>query len=260
MLAKHVNGSVAALLHLFPPLAIFVLSTFARYSSASASLWSLHKHNFRLNTRISSQQMPVTMFKRATNGDEGGLSYEAITAITIGVAGFVMLMVVACAVNMRRKKGTEGKIDAADLDPEQQVYMREARNRNRDTLTGTNYFTANAKANPPSRQPSTYMARSGMSSYGYDDVYTPGWDSKPVSRRQSGYADNYSLEADYLRSPDPADAEYFSHKSPPVGQGRPLVGHAGEPTEKPSAHTAIQEAEPTPYSPEEQYQPAPKAQ
>lgn len=200
------------------------------------------------------------MLKRATNGDEGGLSYEAITAITIGVAGFVMLMVVACAVSMRRKKGPEGRVDAADLDPEQQVYMRETRNRNRDTLTGTNYFTANAKANPPSRQPSTYMERSGMSSYGYDDVYTPGWDSKSTSRRQSAYHDKYSPEADYPRSPDPADPEYFTHKAPPGGQAQPLVAPAAEqPAEKPLAHTAVQETEPTPYAPEESYQTGPKA-
>ena len=64
------------------------------------------------------------MEKRSNNGGKGGLSYEAITAITIGVAGFVMLMVVACAVNMRRKKGQDGRVDANDLDPEQQVYMR----------------------------------------------------------------------------------------------------------------------------------------
>jgi hypothetical protein len=155
--------------------------------------------------------------ERANNGGEGGLSYEAITAITIGVAGFVMLMVVACAVNMRRKKGGENAVDAGDLDPEQQVYMREARNRNCDTLTGTNYFTAAAAANPPSRQPSTYMARSGMSDYGYGDVYSPGWDSKPVSRRESGYADHSSSEADYSHNHTPnngVDPEYFSHKAP----------------------------------------------
>lgn len=201
--------------------------------------------------------------KRSNNGGEGGLSYEAITAITIGVAGFVMLMVVACAVNMRRKKGVEGKVDATDLDPEQQVYMRETRNRNRDTLTGTNYFTAAAAANPPSRQPSTYMARSGMSDYGYGDVYSPGWDSKPVSRRQSGYADHSSSEHDYYNhSPNNGvDPEYFSHKAPP-GSARPMTAHqeVGEPhEEKPLAHTAVHETEPTPYSPEEQNQPASKA-
>jgi len=202
--------------------------------------------------------------ERSNNGGEGGLSYEAITAITIGVAGFVMLMVVACAVNMRRKKGIEGKIDATDLDPEQQVYMREARNRNRDTLTGTNYFTAAAAANPPSRQPSTYMARSGMSNYGYgDDVYSPSWtDSKPVSRRQSAYADHSGSEADYTYSPNNGvDPEYFSHKAPP-GSARPMTAHqeVGEPhEEKPLAHTAVHETELAPHSPEDQYQPVPKA-
>lgn len=203
--------------------------------------------------------------KRSNNGGEGGLSYEAITAITIGVAGFVMLMVVACAVNMRRKKGAEGAMDAADLDPEQQVYMREARNRNRDTLTGTNFFTAAAAANPPSRQPSSYMARSGMSDYGYGDVYSPSWDSKPVSRRQSGYADHSSSEADYSHNHTPnngVDPEYFSHKAPSGGP-RPMTAHqeVGEPQEekKPLAQTAVPEVEPTPHSPVDQYQPVSKA-
>jgi hypothetical protein len=137
--------------------------------------------------------------EKRNNGGEGGLSYEAITAITIGVAGFAMLMVVACAVNMRRKKGLEGKTDATDLDPEQQIYMRENRNRNRDTLTGTKRFTMAAAANPPSRQPSSYMARSGMSDYGYDGTYTPSYESKPASRRQSAYAD-HSPEGGYHQS------------------------------------------------------------
>jgi hypothetical protein len=202
--------------------------------------------------------------ERANNGGEGGLSYEAITAITIGVAGFVMLMVVACAVNMRRKKGAEGAMDAADLDPEQQVYMREARNRNRDTLTGTNYFTAAAAANPPSRQPSTYMARSGMSDYGYGDVYSPGWDSKPVSRRESGYADHSSSEADYSHTHTPnngVDPEYFAHKAP-AGGPRPMTAHkeVGEPIEeKPLAQTAVVEVDPKPTSPVDQSQPVSKA-
>jgi hypothetical protein len=204
------------------------------------------------------------LVERSNNGGEGGLSYEAITAITIGVAGFVMLMVVACAVNMRRKKGGDGAVDAGDLDPEQQVYMREARNRNRDTLTGTNYFTAAAAANPPSRQPSSYMARSGMSDYGYGDVYSPGWDSKPVSRRQSAYADHSSSEADYSYNHSPnngVDPEYFSHKAP-AGGPRPMTAHqeVGEPhEEKPLAQTAVQEVAPTPHSPVDQYQPVSKA-
>jgi hypothetical protein len=194
--------------------------------------------------------------EKRMNGGEGGLSYEAITAITIGVAGFVMLMVVACAVNMRRKKGQE-KVDAADLDPEQQVYMREARNRNRDTLTGTKRFTMAAAANPLTSQPSSYMARSGMSDYGYDDAYTPGWDSKPVSRRQSAYAD-HSPDGAYRRSPNPADAEYFSHKAPPGHQ--PLTEKdVEEPSEKPIAHTTVAAAEPTPYTPEVQHHIVPKA-
>jgi len=207
------------------------------------------------------------LVERANNGGEGGLSYEAITAITIGVAGFVMLMVVACAVNMRRKKGIEGKVDMSDVDPEQQNYMREARNRNRDTLTGTNYFTVAAAANPASRQPSTYMARSGMSNYGYDDVYSPSWtDSKPVSRRQSGYADHSSSEADYTHSPNNGvDPEYFSHKAPP-GVARPMTAHkeVGEPhEEKPLAQADVHETELSPQllppSPEDQYQPVSKA-
>ena len=178
------------------------------------------------------------------NGGEGGLSYEAITAITIGVAGFVMLMVVACAVNMRRQRG--GKVDAADLDPEQQTYMREARNRNRDTLTGTNRFTMAAAAHPPVSQPSSYMARSGMSDYGYDGAYTPSWDSKPVSRRQSAYD----------HSPD--GVEYFSHKGPHVQQ--PLMEKEDDsPPEKPVAHATATEAEPTPYAPEDQHHVVPKA-
>lgn len=182
------------------------------------------------------------------NGGEGGLSYEAITAITIGVAGFVMLMVVACAVNMRRKKGQDGKVDANDLDPEQQVYMREARNRNRDTLTGTKRFTLAAAANPPSRQPSSYMARSGMSDYGYDDVYTPGYDSKPVSRRQSAYVDQ-SPDMDYHRSPKGADAEYFAN---PTQQ--PLMAPTAEgPSEKPIAQTTVHDAESAPSTPEEHH-------
>jgi len=196
--------------------------------------------------------------EKRNNGGEGGLSYEAITAITIGVAGFVMLMVVACAVNMRRKKGQE-RVDAGDLDPEQQVYMREARNRNRDTLTGTKRFTMAAAANPPMSQPSSYMARSGMSDYGYDDAYTPGWDSKPVSRRQSAY--DHSPDA-FHRSPNPADAEYFSHKAPHVQhqQQQPLMEkEAEEPSEKPIAHTAVAEVEPTAHTPEDQHQVVPKA-
>lgn len=196
--------------------------------------------------------------EKRNNGGEGGLSYEAITAITIGVAGFVMLMVVACAVNMRRKKGQEGRVDAADLDPEQQVYMRENRNRNRDTLTGTKRFTMAAAANPASRQPSSYMARSGMSDYGYDDVYTPGWDSKPVSRRESAYAD-HSSDSEYRRSPKPAEAEHFAHKVPAVQQ--PLMAPAVEEelSEKPVAQTTVAEAEPTPITPEEQHHVVPKA-
>jgi hypothetical protein len=193
--------------------------------------------------------------EKRMNGGEGGLSYEAITAITIGVAGFVMLMVVACAVNMRRKKGQE-KVDAADLDPEQQNYMREARNRNRDTLTGTKRFTMAAAANPQASQPSSYMARSGMSDYGYEDAYTPGWDSKPVSRRQSAYAD-HSPDGAYRRSPNPADAEYFSHKGPHVHQ--PLMEKESEESlEKPTAQTTVAEAEPTPYV-EDQHHVVPKA-
>lgn len=183
------------------------------------------------------------MEKRSTHGGEGGLSYEAITAITIGVAGFVMLMVLACAVNMRRKKGTDGKIDATDLDPEQQVYMREARNRNRDTLTGTKRFTMAAAANPPSRQPSSYMARSGMSDYGYDDVYTPGWESKPASRRQSGYAD-HSPESNYRYSSNPAEAEYFAQKVPHAQQQPLMAPTVEEPSEKPIAQPVVQEVEP----------------
>jgi hypothetical protein len=195
--------------------------------------------------------------EKRNNGGEGGLSYEAITAITIGVAGFVMLMVVACAVNMRRKKGQEGKTDATDLDPEQQVYMREARNRNRDTLTGTKRFTLAAAANPVQSQPSTYMVRPGMSDYGYDDVYTPSWDSKPVSRRQSAYAD-HSPEGDYRRSPKSADAEYFSQKSPAASQ--PLMTPtAEEPSEKSVAHAVVHEAEPTPHAAGEQHNVVPKA-
>lgn len=198
--------------------------------------------------------------EKRNNGGEGGLSYEAITAITIGVAGFVMLMVVACAVNMRRKKGNEGKTDATDLDPEQQVYMREARNRNRDTLTGTKRFTLAAAANPPSRQPSSYMARSGMSDYGYDDAYTPGWDSKPVSRRQSAYAD-HSSESDYHNPHNPANGEYVPQKPHPVQQQQqPLMTPTvEEPSEKPIAHAAVHEAEPTPYNPEDQHDAEKKA-
>jgi hypothetical protein len=194
--------------------------------------------------------------EKRINGGEGGLSYEAITAITIGVAGFVMLMVVACAVNMRRKKGQE-RVDAGDMDPEQQVYMREARNRNRDTLTGTKRFTMAAAANPPMSQPSSYMARSGMSDYGYEDAYTPGWESKPVSRRQSAY--DHSPDA-FHRSPNPAEAEYFSHKGPHVHQQQPLMEkEAEEFSEKPIAHTTVAEAEPTPSAPEDQHHVVPKA-
>ena len=191
------------------------------------------------------------MEKRSNNGGKGGLSYEAITAITIGVAGFVMLMVVACAVNMRRKKGQDGRVDANDLDPEQQVYMREARNRNRDTLTGTKRFTMAAAANPPSHQPSSYMARSGMSDYGYDDVYTPGWDSKPVSRRQSGYGDYSPPESHYRQSPNPADAEYFAQKVPYVQQPI-MVPSTDEIPEKPVDQTVVDEAEPSPDAPAHQ--------
>jgi hypothetical protein len=194
--------------------------------------------------------------EKRNNGGEGGLSYEAITAITIGVAGFAMLMVVACAVNMRRKKGLEGKTDATDLDPEQQIYMRENRNRNRDTLTGTKRFTMAAAANPPSRQPSSYMARSGMSDYGYDGTYTPSYESKPASRRQSAYAD-HSPEGVYHRSPNPADAEYFAHQAPPAQQSL-MAPAVEESTEKPVAHTTVHEAEPTPYTPEDQYHVEPK--
>jgi hypothetical protein len=194
--------------------------------------------------------------EKRMNGGEGGLSYEAITAITIGVAGFVMLMVVACAVNMRRKKGSE-KVDAGDLDPEQQVYMREARNRNRDTLTGTKRFTMAAAANPLASQPSSYMARSGMSDYGYDDAYTPGWDSKPVSRRQSAY--DHSPDP-YHRAPNAADAEYFSHKVPHAQQQRqPLMEKAAEElSEKPGAHTTVVETESTSSTSEDQHHVVPK--
>lgn len=190
--------------------------------------------------------------KRATTSPDGGLSYEAITAITICVAGFVMMMVLACAINLRRKKGDEQKVDASDLDPEQQGYMREVRYRNRDTLTGTNHFTNAAMSNPPSRQPTSYMSRSDMGSYNYDNVYTPGWDSGRNTKRSSGaYIDSPPSDADYLRSPDPADAEYFNHKAPPVGQ--PIVPSPPEQAhEKPNGNAAVYEAEIAPYPQDDQ--------
>lgn len=194
--------------------------------------------------------------KRATTSPDGGLSYEAITAITICIAGFVMIMVLACAINLRRKKGDEGRVDASDLDPEQQGYMREVRYRNRDTLTGTKHFTDAAHANT-SRQPSAYMSRSDLASmsYGHDNVYTPGWDSGRNTKRSSAaYIDSPPSDADYLRSPDPADAEYFNHKGPQVGQ--PMVHNPPEQIhEKPMANAAVYEAEPAPYPQEDQPQP-----
>ncbi|KAL1589043.1 hypothetical protein WHR41_02209 [Cladosporium halotolerans] len=182
--------------------------------------------------------MPFQMMeKRATTGGKGGLSYEAITAITICVAGFVMLMVLACAINMRRRKGDEGKVDASDLDPEQQTYMRDVRYRNRDTLTGTNHFTLAAGSNPPSRQPTNYMSRSGMSGYGYDEVYTPGWESGNTTKRSSSAYVDHSPEGGY-----------FNDYAAPVGQ--PVTYQApNEMSEKPAMNAAVQEAEPTPYAP-----------
>ncbi|KAM0721133.1 hypothetical protein Q7P37_003419 [Cladosporium fusiforme] len=194
--------------------------------------------------------------KRATTSPDGGLSYEAITAITICVAGFVMMMVLACAINLRRKKGDEQKVDASDLDREQQSYMREVRYRNRDTLTGTTQFTAAALANPQS-QPNAYMSRSDLSSYGYDNIYTPGFDSGRTTKRSSAaYVDSPPTDVDHLRSPDPADAEYFNHKAPPVGQ--PIVPSPPEQIhEKPIANSAVYEAEPAPYPQDDQPIPPP---
>ena len=200
------------------------------------------------------QNLHKALEKRSNNGGEGGLSYEAITAITICVAGFVMLMVLACAINMRRKHG-EGRVDASDLDPEQQQYMRETRNRNRDTLTGTKRFTQAASFNPP--QQNSYIANSGMSNYGYDDVYTPGWDSRGVSQRNSGVYADYSPEADHMRSLDPAGAEYFNHQAPPAAQPLMAAQPMAEPSEKPGTHAAVYEAEPTPYA-EDQHHPSTK--
>lgn len=187
--------------------------------------------------------------KRATTSPDGGLSYEAITAITICVAGFVMIMVLACAINMRRKKGDESKVDASDLDAEQQGYMREVRYRNRDTLTGTTHFTDAAMSNPAKRQPNSYMSRSDMDSYGYDNVYTPGWDSGRNTKRSSAaYVDSPPSDADYMRSPDPADAGYFNQNarpaSNPIAPSQPEQAH-----EKPSANAAVYDAEPSPHPP-----------
>lgn len=196
----------------------------------------------------------LTLAKRATHGNQGGLSYEAITAITICVAGFVMLMVLACAINLRRRTGEPGAVDAGDLGPEQQTYMREVRYRNRDTLTGTNHFTSAAASSAPSRQPTNYMSRSAMSGYGYDDVYTPGWESGYNTKRNSAYVDN-SPDGDYGRSPDAADVEYFNHGAP--------TGHATGPYhpdefEKPQSSAAVHDVA-TPYTPDEQYHVGPKA-
>lgn len=130
------------------------------------------------------------------------LSYSAITVIAICVAGAVVLMILTCAMQLRKKKINESTTEIHDADMNQLKYMQEVRQRGRIQITGTDprawrSDVPSYHSHPSSPGPSRQMMRSALSNHGdggYGDVYTPGFETPQMQRAGSSYMHGPDME------------------------------------------------------------------
>ena len=158
------------------------------------------------------------------------LSYSAITVIAICVAGAVVLIILTCAMNMRRRHSdNEASTEIHDADMSQLKYMQEVRQRGRMDMTGTDprawrSDVPSYHSHPSSPGPSRQMMRSALSNHGeggYGEVYTPGYAAPPMTMKRHGSSYMHGPDMEYGGIPGGKGgmAETTYEASPVAGPG-----------------------------------------
>lgn len=170
------------------------------------------------------------------------LSYAAITVIAIVVAGAVVLMILTCAMQMRKHRIGTATTEIHDADMSQLKYMQEVRQRQRVEMTGTDprawrSDVPSYHSHPSSPGPSRQMLRSALSNHGdggYGDVYSPGFETPTMSMtmQRNGSSYMHAPDMEYggipYGNPKGGMAETTYEASPVAGPGDYVVDERDE--------------------------------